>query len=134
MTYTLRPNNYKKNLLAKFTADVVRYFNKLEANKGNLDVQINCVYRIYLLLNKNIDLCNKRVNVLDLAYLKISSLSVEINKRIEQYPDNSRTGRFALLQLQKYKKYYENYWANITDSLNSRTCEDMTRVILSFVH
>ncbi len=134
MTYTLRPNNYKKNLLAKFTADVVRYFNKLEANKYNRDVQINCVYRIYLLLNKNIDLCNKRVNVLDLAYLKISSLSVDINKHIEQYPDNSRTSRFALLQLQKYKKYYENYWANITDSLNSRTCEDMTRVILSFVH
>jgi len=97
-------------------------------------VQINCVYRIYLLLNKNIDLCNKRVGVLDSAYLKISSLSADINKHIEQNPDNSRTSRFALLQLQKYKKYYENYWANITDSLNSKTCEDMTRVILSFVH
>ena len=42
----------------------------------------------------------------------------EVNIRVEDHSD---------------KNYYNNYWANITDALNTKTCEDMTREILQYI-
>ena len=140
--YALRKNNYKVNLKTKIMKEINVCMDKIdEINKNNntdIASKIIHVRRIYLLFNKNIDLFDSNMKLLDIVYKIIDLTSITIVEYIEENPTKSlRTCKSALLQFDKFKKYYKNYyknyWANITDALNTKTCEDMTREILQYI-
>ena len=140
--YVLRKNNYKVNLKTKIMKEINVCMDKIdEINKNNttdIASKIINVRRIYLLFNKNIDLFDSNMKLLDIVYKIMDLTSITIVEYIEENPTKSlRTCKSALLQFDKFKKYYKNYyknyWANITDALNTKTCEDMTREILQYI-
>jgi len=168
--YALRKNNYKVNLKTKIMKEINVCMDKIdEINKNNntdIAAKIIHVRRMYLLFNKNIDLFDSNMKMLDIVYKIIDLTSITIVEYIEELlrlppattefnhtpstmlrmstarsknPTKSlRTCKSTLLQFDKFKKYYKNYyknyWANITDALNTKTCEDMTREILQYIH
>ena len=140
--YALRKNNYKVNLKTKIMKEINVCMDKIdEINKNNntdIAAKIIHVRRMYLLFNKNIDLFDSNMKMLDIVYKIIDLTSITIVEYIEENPTKSlKTCKSALLQFDKFKKYYKNYyknyWANITDALNTKTCEDMTREILQYI-
>ena len=137
--YALRKNNYKVNLKTKIMKEIKVCMDKIdEINKNNntdIAAKIIHVRRMYLLFNKNIDLFDSNMKMLDIVYKIIDPTSITIVEYIEENPTKSlKTCKSALLQFDKFKKYYKNYLANITDALNTKTCEDMTREILQYIH
>jgi len=132
--YALRPNNYKIDRRNQ----IIRKINEnciILDSRVAVATQIAKMRQVYLLLNENFDLFSHSVIILDAAYKQIDELSASIHKLMENGPTKSiQTCKSALLQFTKYKKLYKNYWADIADALNTKTCEDMTREILKYIH
>ena len=132
--YALRPNNYKIDRRNQIIRKIHENCIILDSRVA-VATQIAKTRQVYLLLNENFDLFSHSVIILDAAYKQMDGLSSSIHKYMENDPTKSiRTCKSALLQFTKYKKMYKNYWANIEDALNTKTCEDMTREILKFIH
>ena len=137
--YNLRQNNYKQNLKNKVFNEITECMDTIDNinkyNHNDIASKIIKLRRIYLLLNENIDFVIQYVCLFDIVYKKIDIFNIIIVEYIAKNPTKSlRTCNSALAQFAKYKKFYKNYWANITDALNTKLPEDMSREILQFIH
>ena len=137
--YNLRQNNYKQNLKNKVMNEIKECMDTIDNinkyNQNDIASKIIKLRRIYLLLNENIDLVIEYVCLFDIAYKRIDIFSITIVEYMAKNLNKSlRTSISALNQFNKYKKYYKNYWANITDALNTKLPEDMNREILQYIH
>ena len=137
--YNLLQNNYKQNLKNKVFKEITECMDTIDNinkyNQNDIASKIIKLRRIYLLLNENIDFVIQYVCLFDIVYKKIDIFNIIIVEYIAKNPTKSlRTCNSSLAQIAKYKKFYKNYWANITDALNTKLPEDMSREILQFIH
>lgn len=136
--YNLRQNNYKCDLRKKNVKEIQILSIQIDktdlASDNDTAIRIRLVRNIYLLVNNNFDLFENHSHVLDSANNRIQKLNNDLNAYTTKYPTRiQKTCKSALLQFQTFKQKYKNYWANITATLNKKTCGDMTREILQFI-
>ena len=136
--YVLRKNNYKANLYTKQLDEIQKCMDHLGLGQTNdIIVRIRKVRRIYIILNTNFDLFTTSIyhKIIDAAYKRIDIFKNDIAVYIEKTPNkNNKTCNSILMQFKKYKKIYKKYWTNIALCLNKKTCGDMTREIMQYIH
>ena len=132
--YNLRQNNYKETLKIKLVNEISKYATKIETTSDIAKNITNC-HRIYKLLNDNNDIfytCNR---VIDNAYNRINILTDEIRDYMAKNPTKSlKSCHNTLLQFAKFKHYYEHFWISIIITLNIKTCPDMSKEIMQYIH
>ena len=134
--YVLRENNYKTNLYTKCMDEIKKCMDQVEQTNSTI-TRIRKVRRIYIILNTNFDLFITSIyyKILDAAYKRIDIFKNDIAGYIEKNPNkNNKTCTGTLMQFNKYKKIYNKYWTNIALYLNRKTCGDMTREIMQYIH
>ena len=135
--YVLRTNNYKINLYNKLTDEIRKCMEQAEQTKYTI-IRMRKVRRIYSILNSIFDLFITYFNhkILDVAYIRIDYFKNEIAGYIieknQTKPHKTCIG--TIVQFNKYKNIYKKYWTNIALCLNKKTCEDMTKVIMQYIH
>ena len=132
--YNLRQNNYKETLKIKLVNEISKYATKIETTSDIAKNITNC-HRIYKLLNDNNDIfytCNR---VIDNAYNRINILTDEIRDYMAKNPTKSlKSCHNTLLQFAKFKENYEHFWTSIIITLNIKTCPDMSKEIMQYIH
>jgi len=132
--YNLRQNNYKETLKIKLIAEISKYATKIETTSDISKNITNC-HRIYKLLNDNTDIFYTSNCVIDNAYKRINILTDEICDYMAKNPTKSlKSCHNTLLQFAKFKHNYEHFWTSIIITLNIKTCPDMSKEIMQYIH
>jgi hypothetical protein len=134
--YVLRKNNYKTDLYTKLLDEIKKCMDQVGQTNDTI-TRIRKVRRIYIILNTNFDLFTTSIyhKLIDAAYKRIDIFKNDIAGYIEKNPTKThKTCTGTLMQFNKYKKIYNKYWTTIALCLNKKTCGDMTREIMQYIH
>ena len=131
--YNLRKNNYKETLKLKIMNKISKNATLMEYEYDK-ELNVTRVRNIYKLLNDNIDLFYIHPKMLDSAYNRIHSLSVEIYDLMDINPKwPHKKCKSALLQLNIFRSICRNYWGTIVIALNTKVCPDMVSEIIEYL-